>query len=1101
MDAVTAKGTVHIEGGGANSIHIMDSELGWIIVDKTTGQTLRIVVEGTSTVDTLTAKSAVTIVDNTGFVNSGVLKVLVDESVSAESVITLIGRFLEVSSDADDIDIILEGFVKTLENNGLNATLNGDSIEVGVVPVAFGVLTDDASGSGSSGSSDDWTLVWQDEFDGTELDMSKWQYETGNWIVDEEGNGVAAGWGNEELQYYTDSEANVYLADGNLVLKAQIEDASDEFGEYDFTSGKVISRDLFSKKYGKFEARMKLPEGQGLWPAFWMMPQDNTYGGWASSGEIDIMEAHGSDPSSIGGTIHYGEVWPNNKYSGREYEFHESTTYMDYHVYGVEWEPGEIRWYVDGELYSTQDNWYSKGPDQAINYSYPAPFDQEFYFILNLAVGGWYDGDPESLEIFPAEVYVDYVRAYDLTGREYMEAEVPAYAPEELPADAKVELADGNLVYNANYDGIDLGDLNLDTLYANIDTDGIDGVANSDYWYFLEGFGGDGDVSVDAVGDSNYAMVEIANGGTQSYAIQLVQDVSIATDNYYTLSFDAKASAGRDVTVKVGGDGNDGDAHGWSAYAGETFALTDAVDSYEYTFQMSYDTDLDARLEFNLGLNTSTVWIGNVSLEAVEPPVVDYDAAKKPQVDGNHVYNGTFDQGDLSRMSYWNIATVDATASASVDEATRELEVAISDGGADASAVQVYQIGMKLEALKEYEITFDARADETRTIEFEVVNEDDTVVYADVQEVELTDAMTTSTLGFVMPDLSNTLGRIQFNIGGASGEVYLDNVNMVKLGDYIQGDPGMSHLFREGFAETSGITGLCEPLGNTSMMISSIAKDGEEALAFKHSAGSWGGFYANLSESVDVSAYDNLVVSVQNLNGADYFEIKPEGGGTGMALNLFSYTPVSDGDWDVYTISLDDFTGVDFTQFNIMGFWNPQIGGSFVDCEILMDDLYFAVEPTFGIPTATFDASEDVWTGWWGDQWSGVSTGILEVTGGALVIDITSVGGASYSPQIYKDGFGLENGKTYTVSFDVKADEARDMNVNIGKALDSDPWFTNYAPTEVVAITTTSQAISYNFTVSEATDTNLKMVFELGTIDGTGVATKVYLDNISVVEN
>ncbi|WLR46388.1 glycoside hydrolase family 16 protein [Halobacillus litoralis] len=253
----------------------------------------------------------------------------------------------------------------------------------------------------------DWSLVWNDEFLAEEIDSDKWTYDIGNWIVDENGEGVAAGWGNNEKEYYTDSSENSYTEDGHLVIKAKKEEepVTDEFGSYDYTSAKLKTKGLFSKKYGKFEAKMKLPEGQGFWPAFWMMPEDDVYGPWPTSGEIDIMEAAGGDTSNIGGAIHYGEEWPNNTYTAKDYHFPEGEDFRDYHTYSVEWEPGEIRWYVDGELYQTLNDWFSKGENQGDKYAYPAPFDQEFYMILNLAVGGWYGGDPDETTEFPQALW------------------------------------------------------------------------------------------------------------------------------------------------------------------------------------------------------------------------------------------------------------------------------------------------------------------------------------------------------------------------------------------------------------------------------------------------------------------------------------------------------------------------------------------------------------------------------------------------------------------------------------------------------------------------------------------------------------------------
>ncbi|MCM8901468.1 family 16 glycosylhydrolase [Caldicoprobacter algeriensis] len=250
----------------------------------------------------------------------------------------------------------------------------------------------------------DWTLVWSDEFDGTGenlnengVDLNKWDFQEGTG----EQYGLI-GWGNNEQQYYR--KENVFVEDGKLIIEARKE----SFGGMNYTSGRLYTAKTFTKKYGRFEARIKLPAGQGFWPAFWLMPAKSVYGGWAASGEIDIMEARGRIPNEVWGTIHYGGSWPNNTNNGGKYVFPEGQDITDFHEYAIEWEPGEIRWYVDGELYLTLNNWYSQGENQAAKYSFPAPFDQEFYIILNLAIGGNFDGGrvpPDDL--FPARMEVD----------------------------------------------------------------------------------------------------------------------------------------------------------------------------------------------------------------------------------------------------------------------------------------------------------------------------------------------------------------------------------------------------------------------------------------------------------------------------------------------------------------------------------------------------------------------------------------------------------------------------------------------------------------------------------------------------------------------
>lgn len=242
-------------------------------------------------------------------------------------------------------------------------------------------------------------LVWSDEFDGNDLDtFSKWSYQLG----DGRSEGLPSGWGNAELQWYTDQ--NTTVADGLLTITAQRESVEPGF---QYTSSRLRTKYRAEWTYGRMEMRAKFPVGKGFWPAFWMLPTDQTiYGTWAASGEIDIVEYLGSEPETIFGTIHYGGAWPNNQHSGEEYTLPTGTFADDFHVFAIEWEPNEIRWYVDDVHYATQTEWSSTGGP------YPAPFDVDFHLLLNLAVGGNLPGAPDSETQFPAEYVIDYVRVY-----------------------------------------------------------------------------------------------------------------------------------------------------------------------------------------------------------------------------------------------------------------------------------------------------------------------------------------------------------------------------------------------------------------------------------------------------------------------------------------------------------------------------------------------------------------------------------------------------------------------------------------------------------------------------------------------------------------
>lgn len=253
----------------------------------------------------------------------------------------------------------------------------------------------------SSAAQATWSLVWSDEFEGTTLNTSNWTIDVGN------GCPSLCGWGNNELEWYRPE--NVEVTGGNLVLTAKEE----YYGGSSFTSGKVHTRDKHSFRYGRIEMRAKLPVGGGLWPAFWMMPQDDAYGGWASSGEIDIMESSNA-MTTVGGALHYGGEWPDNTSTSGSTNLGGTSFADDFHVYAIEWEETQIRWYVDGNLFMSRSNtsWWSAG---ATGNPY-APFDQPFYLILNLAVGGWYTGCTDASCVtadLPQQYLIDYVRVYE----------------------------------------------------------------------------------------------------------------------------------------------------------------------------------------------------------------------------------------------------------------------------------------------------------------------------------------------------------------------------------------------------------------------------------------------------------------------------------------------------------------------------------------------------------------------------------------------------------------------------------------------------------------------------------------------------------------
>ncbi|HMB99070.1 MAG TPA: glycoside hydrolase family 16 protein [Balneolaceae bacterium] len=261
-----------------------------------------------------------------------------------------------------------------------------------------------SSGDGTDPVGDDpnnepsevWNLVWSDEFEADQLETDKWSFQFGT------GSQFGlVGWGNNELQYYTDREENVFLEDGLLHITA----LEESFEGRNYTSARIRTINKGDWKFGKIEIMAKLPEGQGMWPAIWMLPTEEVFGGWPKSGEIDITELVGHQPSTVHGTVHFGQDWPENRSRTSTYSLDSGKFSENFHLFSIEWEEDEIRWYVDGEQYHTIQ------PEDLEPENYP--FNEQFHLILNLAVGGNWPGNPDSSTVFPQSMLVDYVRVFE----------------------------------------------------------------------------------------------------------------------------------------------------------------------------------------------------------------------------------------------------------------------------------------------------------------------------------------------------------------------------------------------------------------------------------------------------------------------------------------------------------------------------------------------------------------------------------------------------------------------------------------------------------------------------------------------------------------
>jgi beta-glucanase (GH16 family) len=252
----------------------------------------------------------------------------------------------------------------------------------------------------AAGSADaqTYTLRWADEFDGaagSAPDQTKWNYDLG-------GNG----WGNNELETYTRRTDNAFLdGSGHLFVKVIKETFTGTDGiRRDYTSARLLSKGKFTQRYGRFEARLKLPFGQGIWPAFWMLGDNIDAVGWPTSGEIDIMENVGREPAINHGTLH-GPGYSGGAGLTGLYTLPGGQTFADdFHTFAIEWEPQAIRFYVDGNLYQTRT------PADAAGKTWV--FDHPFFILLNVAVGGSFPGSPDATTTFPQTMVVDYVRVY-----------------------------------------------------------------------------------------------------------------------------------------------------------------------------------------------------------------------------------------------------------------------------------------------------------------------------------------------------------------------------------------------------------------------------------------------------------------------------------------------------------------------------------------------------------------------------------------------------------------------------------------------------------------------------------------------------------------
>lgn len=379
-------------------------------------------------------------------------------------------------------------------------------------------------------------LVWSDEFDapaGTAPDTSKWVPETGG-----------SGWGNGELQYYTSSTSNAAAdGQGNMAITARRENPGGyqcHYGTCQYTSARLITAGKFSRTQGRFEARLKLPKGQGMWPAFWMLGNNVFTDGWPASGELDVMENIGKEPGTVWGSIHGPGYSGANGVNGR-YTLPRGSALADaFHTFTVDWVPESITWYIDGIAYSRKTKGSTPGP---------WVFDHNFFLLLNLAVGGDWPGAPDSGTSFPQSLLVDYVRVYELAGTSPAPDSAPS--PDSASASTRIQGHAGKCIDVAGRQAADGAQLQLGECDA----------AASEQWIFA------GNGTVQSLGK----CMDVAGGATDNGArLQLANCNGNAAQQFVLNSSGDLVNPQANKCVDVAD---------WSASAGSRLQLWDCAGS------------------------------------------------------------------------------------------------------------------------------------------------------------------------------------------------------------------------------------------------------------------------------------------------------------------------------------------------------------------------------------------------------------------------------------------------------------------------------------------------------------------------------------------
>lgn len=423
---------------------------------------------------------------------------------------------------------------------------------------------------------ENWKLIWEEDFD--TIDPDVWTFELGS--PDWNGDGIPDRWGNNELQYYTDKNASIQ--DGKLVITAKEETITDMNTTFYYTSSRMITKGKYEVQYGRIEVRAKMPVGQGIWPAIWMLGNDIDDNPSPACGEIDIMEYLGHEPNKVYGTVH-GPISAGTGV-GSYYILENGNFNDDFHVFALEWDEDEIEFYVDDVLYCIV-NKYEIGEEDWV-------FDHPFFFILNVAVGGNWPGYPDETTVFPQSMEVDYIKVYEdidqrsITGLEVWDSEYEKAIKEKAE---EIENTDGGIV-NGDFEGPFINDQE----------------GSPDNWYIWVGKGGK---ATGNIVNGEFKM-DIEKVGNQTWSIQLVQFVKLRAGDY-TLSLKARADEPRDILVLIQHEGDS-----WTVYGQKYLELTSEMQ--EFTVDVSLPNDDIPKLSINYGKTPNgkptTVYVDDVKI-------------------------------------------------------------------------------------------------------------------------------------------------------------------------------------------------------------------------------------------------------------------------------------------------------------------------------------------------------------------------------------------------------------------------------------------------------------------------------------------------------